>query len=384
MDEGRTRLTEWIVNRSEVTPDFEWFHGEHLHPLQSKAELRSSGLEGVLFGWKPDEPIIGPNTNVLALGSCFARYFIIWLGDQGFNRSFLQTPYEALIKFDFSFESVAVVAQQLRWAFGRFEPEHAFWIGKDRKRVHPTEEAKLLARDVLEKTEVLIITLGLSEIWYDRETNEPMWRAVPMSAYDPSRHCFKVLSVAETLACLEEIDSIRRAFLPNAKIIYTLSPIRLRATFRPVSAITANSASKAILRAALDEFFRAHWDEVNKSYFYFPSYEIVTELLEEAYCPDMRHVYEYVPEKVMALFAAHYTSLPQTGFQKSGDPSQSDLRQVVAELEAKVVELQRICDERMRVIGGLKSAADERLELIQRLNRELQLGRNGSVIGNEQ
>jgi len=64
--------------------------------------------------------------------------------------------------------------------------------------------------------------------------------------------------VTETRSALEEIDSIRRQYLPKTKIVYTISPVRLRATFRPISALTANSASKAILRAGLDEFLRAH------------------------------------------------------------------------------------------------------------------------------
>jgi hypothetical protein len=325
----------------------------------------------VLLGWKPKKPIIGPETRVLALGSCFARYFIIWLGDHGFNTSFSRSPYEALIRFDSTFETAAVVAQQFRWAVGKVQPNQTFWVGKDRQRVIPSEQARLPALEVLQQAEVLIITLGLSEVWYDGETGEPMWRAAPVDLYDPSRHFFKVMSVAETRAALEEIDAIRREYLPDLKIVYTLSPVRLRATFRPVSALTANSASKAILRAGLDEFLRAHWDEVNKTYFYFPSYEIVNELLGEPFCPDLRHLYDHVPKTVMALFAAHYTSLAPEVDVIVEKSTEGDLRRVIAELEEKVTELQRVCDERSAVIEELDAAARERLALIERLDREL-------------
>jgi hypothetical protein len=371
MDAARKRLAEWPVNPEEVTPDFEWFVGETLHSLPSKAKLRAAGLEPVLLGWKPDRPIIEPATRVLALGSCFARYFILWLGDHGFNKAFAGSPYEALIKFDFSFESVAVVAQQFRWAFKKFDARDALWIGENRQRVQPTDEIRLLARETLQQSEVIIITLGLSEIWYDKTTGEPMWRAVPKSSYDPSRHAFKVLSVAETRAALDEIDAIRREHLPQTKIVFTVSPIRLRATFRPISALTANSVSKAILRAALDEFLRAHWDEVNANYFYFPSYEIVTELMGDAFLPDMRHVYDHVPQQVMALFAEHYTTLPPDRDFPVGKTIDADLRRTIAELEDKVVELQRVSDERMGVIEELAKAARERLELIERLDAEV-------------
>lgn len=177
------------------------------------------------------QPIIGPDTNVLALGSCFARYFILWLGDHGFNRSIPESPYNALINFGFGFENIAVIAQQFRWAFDRLDSRNAFWVGKDKQRVQATEEGRLLAREALQRAEVLIITLGLSEIWHDRTTGEPMWRAVPLESYDPSRHAFKVLSVSETVASFEEIDAIRREYLPGLKILYTVSPVRLRMTF---------------------------------------------------------------------------------------------------------------------------------------------------------
>lgn len=361
------------MNPTEVMPEVKWFPGENIHWLQTKPELRGAGLEPVLFGWKPDRPIIDPDTRVLALGSCFARNFIIWLGDHGFNKSFLNSPYEALIRFEFPFESAAVIAQQFRWAFDKFDAQEALWIGKDKQRIRPTEEIRLLARKTLEQTQVLIITLGLSEIWYDRITGEPMWRAVPVDVYDSSRHDFKVLSVAETIAALEEIDTIRREYLPNTKIVYTVSPVRLRATFRPISALTANSASKAILRAALDEFLRAHRNELNQTYFYFPAYEIVTELLEDPYFPDLMHLYDYVPQQVMAVFAKHYTSLPPDGDVAVGTNSMSDLRSVIAELESKVLALQEVCDERMVIIEGLEKAARERLELIDVLDSALRL-----------
>lgn len=198
-----------------------------------------------------------------------------------------------------------------------------------------------------------------------------MWRAVPSNSYDPTRHAFKVLSVSESLAALEDIDAIRKEFLPGLKILYTVSPVRLRMTFRPIRALTANCVSKAILRAALDEFLRAHWDEVNRNYFYFPSYEIVMELLGEPFRDDMRHLYPHVPERLLALFASHYTSLQPEKQPVAGDAAESDLRRTIVALEKKVQELQGICDERAGVIQVLDKAARERLELIERLDADL-------------
>ena len=43
-----------------------------------------------------------------------------------------------------------------------------------------------------------------------------------------------------------------RKHVPHASVVLTLSPVPLAATFRGVSCVTANAASKATLRAAVD------------------------------------------------------------------------------------------------------------------------------------
>jgi hypothetical protein len=135
-------------------------------------------------------------------------------------------------------------------------------------------------------------------------TGDVYWRAIPRSKYNPSRHGFKVSTVAENFDNLNTIYRIIRERRPNASIIFTLSPIPLVATFRPVSCITANSVSKSILRVAIDELYRAHSDD--KKLLYFPSYEIVKEYYNNAYQSDNRHVKMAVVDKIMNIFAENY------------------------------------------------------------------------------
>ena len=82
----------------------------------------------------------------------------------------------------------------------------------------------------------------------------------------------------------------------------------------------------------------------------------------------------------MALFAKYYTSLPPDPDGAPANDDESDLRCVIAELEEKVVDLQRTSDERMGVIEELDRAARERLELIQRLDAELRARTVGEVL----
>lgn len=364
-----------------LTPQIEqldrWYKGQHFNLLPTKGELLSTGLASVLEGWRPADPIIHADTRVLALGSCFAAHFVRWLGDQGFNRR-LEAPYRAILQSGFAFETTPVIAQQFRWAFGEVDRLNLFWVDPGKQMVEATEEGQQLLRSALENADVVIVTLGLSELWYDKVTGEPLWRAVPERYLDLNRHAFKVLSVAETVEQLEVIERIRVSYLPKLKIVYTVSPVRLRATFRPVSCLTANAASKAIIRAALDEFLRSRWEQVGRVYFYFPSYEIVTETFRDPYEEDARHIHEGTVQQVLNLFAEQYTSLVEPPHVRVPDESHTacaDLLRRIDVLEAGARALQTICDERQAVIDELARAAQERLDVIHQLDarrRELE------------
>lgn len=117
----------------------------------------------------------------------------------------------------------------------------------------------------------------------------------------------------ENLANLEAIHALVRKHRPSAALVFTLSPVPLVATFRPVSCITANSVSKAILRVAVDELMRAHADD--GALFYWPSYEIVKEYVKEPYTADNRHPRPPVIELVMRSFATHYLVDPYSDEQ---------------------------------------------------------------------
>jgi hypothetical protein len=174
------------------------------------------------------------------------------------------------------------------------------------------------------------------------------------------------------------------------KIVFTVSPVRLTATFRPVSAISANSVSKAILRAALDEFLRERQESVNRDLFYFPSYEIVHDFFRDPFEEDNRHVTGFVAGQVVRTFARHFCDpemlrdakqAPATGSQKldifldfageeARDVRRDEMAARVAELERQIAELQGVCDARQKVIDELDHAARERLALVERLHAE--------------
>jgi hypothetical protein len=361
----------WVGSPDQITPSNldQWYAGPSINLLPDKARLAGEGMDALVAGWRPAAPIIGRDTRVMGLGSCFASYFLAWLAENGFNRRLPTSPHNALVRYGSAFENAAVIAQQFRWAFEGLDAASIKWIGKDRQLFEATDERRRLVRETLEQTDVLVLTLGLSEVWYDRLTGEPLWRALTRKHYDPDRHVFRVESLADTRAWLEKIESLRGRHVPGMKIVFTVSPVRLKATFRPVSAVTANSASKAILRAALDEFLRGEGPAVNRDLFYFPSYEIVQDFFRDPYEDDNRHVRPAVAARVVRCFADNFCD-PALLASAATLPAGDEEGGRIAQLEAEVRELRRVCAERLEVMEGLDKAARERLELIDRLDAE--------------
>jgi hypothetical protein len=92
------------------------------------------------------------------------------------------------------------------------------------------------------------------------------------------------------------------------KIILTVSPVALIATFEDRHVLVSNTLSKAALRVVADEVSRACENVV-----YFPSYEMITgPHVRSAYLDDdLREVRPEGVASVMSVFTRHYLNAPQ-------------------------------------------------------------------------
>ncbi len=131
------------------------------------------------------------------------------------------------------------------------------------------------SQKALTRARLLIITLGLTEIWENKFDGSVI--CIPSGPYvneggDMSRYRFRVSRYEENLANLERIHDIMAAHNPECQLMVTVSPVHLWATFRKDSdVISASCNSKSTLRAAADEFASRHGNV-----FYFPAYEMAT------------------------------------------------------------------------------------------------------------
>jgi len=153
---------------------------------------------------------------------------------------------------------------------------------------------------------VIIITLGLVEAWYDKQSQlylnlAPHPRALKNS---PERFEMRVLDYNEIISELEEFYTITKRFCkPDVKILITVSPVPLLATFRDQDVLVANTYSKAVQRAAVEYFIRQH-DNID----YFPSFEFVTlGDPNHNWSGDYRHVSPHVVQRIMGSVMSKYT-----------------------------------------------------------------------------
>jgi len=281
-----------------------WFRGEQTNFNPRIAQLLAPGgvEEYLLKGWLPADKPITRETKITAFGSCFAEHISNWFTARNF--SIVNTAEEASRAYVVSMRegmvNSFVIRQQFEWAWENKVFEEELWHGYDARSFGYDEEVRLETKRLFDKTDLFILTFGLSEVWYDEVTGNVFWRTIPKDVYDPDRHRFRVSSVAENRDNILAIYALIRKHRPDAKMLVTLSPIPLIATFRDAGCLGANSVSKATLRVAIDEALRDVGAEGHLHY--WPSYEIVSDVFHLPYKPDRRHVRQEVLDYIMRLF----------------------------------------------------------------------------------
>ncbi len=272
---------------------------------------------------RPARPRITRRTRIASIGSCFAREIKVWLKERGY--AFIETAEgpcteAGSARYDRVYNTFTL-RQEFERAFGTFAPRVRAWEfqeGGRRRLLDPYRkgvawesraemEAELAehrenVRRAFSQAEILIVTVGLAEIWYDRTDGSVFPLVPPVQVFDPKRHGFRLSTYRENLENLERVCALFSANNPAGRIVISVSPVPLRATFRPLNALVANSASKSLLRAVVDEFASLHPDRVT----YFPAYEVVTVAERQPFEADNRHVRAETVDRIMRLFEAWF------------------------------------------------------------------------------
>ena len=152
----------------------------------------------------------------------------------------------------------------------------------------------------LPRSELLIITLGLTEAWFDNDTKLYLNQMPPhaFAARHKGRFEFRRLDVFDCMPMLEEaLDAVTKA---GPKVLLTVSPVPLPTTFSGMDCVVANEFSKSVLRVAAERL------ATRPTIDYFPSYEIVRSGGLASYIDDCIHVKNEVVERVTGFMLDAY------------------------------------------------------------------------------
>jgi hypothetical protein len=275
-------------------------------------------------------------TRVATAGSCFAQHIARRLRAEGFNYMVADAvkampPEEAQRRgfgvYSARFGNVYTVRQLVQLfdrAHADFKPLDHAWARKDGRFVDPfrpqiepdgfgtaaeveaaTRSHLADVRRLFGSLDVFVFTLGLTEAWRRREDGAvfPLAPGVVAGQFDPELHEFVNFTAAEVLDDLRAFVQRLRGVNPSARIILTVSPVPLIATYEDSHVLVSTVHSKSVLRAAAGEFARQV-----QGVDYFPSYEIVTSAATHGayFEPDLRSVTEAGVAHVMRIFLRHY------------------------------------------------------------------------------
>ncbi len=286
------------------------------------------------YPFNPDQGLcLDKKTPIASMGSCFAREIRKVLIRQGYNYIQEETRHPAAVHASAAWErtyNTFSMRQIFEYTFERFDPAVRWWSCPETGRIQDPYRRIILydslqeaqadfsnhvccSRAAITRARVLILTLGLTEIWQSVQDQSVI--CLPSGPYfseggNRDDYVFRVSRCSENLENLEQIYRILKRHNPECSVVVTISPVHLWATFRTdMDVISANCNSKSTLRAAADEFAAAHPDV-----FYFPSYEIATSfnmMMNQScfeYGKENFHINQATIEMIMEHFFKFYST----------------------------------------------------------------------------
>lgn len=156
----------------------------------------------------------------------------------------------------------------------------------------------------IKQATVLVLTLGLNEVWFDKAINRHLNSAPSYYATKrhPERYELHMTDVSENMKELEKIHFLLNELNPHAKIVLTVSPVPMSETFSGLDILVANMNSKSTLRSAAAQFAANH-----PNVDYFPSYDMIAmSPRTSVYTHDCLHVVDRVVGRIMQEFLRKY------------------------------------------------------------------------------
>jgi tetratricopeptide (TPR) repeat protein len=237
------------VGRYPDTPDF-------------LGDLQKLIRDHIAVNLNSEDKFVSQNTRFFTMGSCFARNLSKSLMANGYVTRHME------------------ISEYINTTFAN----RAFvdWLGDAgiddaiRERIVellPQGWSKENTLQVIKESDVFILTLGVAPAFFDRTTGDfvlPRPSALNSRAL-AEKYLFRTTSVKENVDNVLHLIDFVRNISPHLRIVVTVSPVPLMASFEHESAVQADCLSKSTMRLVAHEV-------VNNSnisnILYWPSFEI--------------------------------------------------------------------------------------------------------------
>jgi hypothetical protein len=267
-------------------------------------------------------------TGIFVIGSCFATNIESYLGERGYTlNSRAGLVGTGLAPGSLNKYTPASIFEEVSWARKVYDrddtvrdsdievcllearPDQFYDLQLHAPRAQTYSEAALTRQTVYNlyrtvfTSDLVIITLGLIEAWYDNRHQRYICETPSRGMLvDSSRFEFERLSFEQCLRYLREtLEIIRRDSRP--KVLLTTSPVVLSRTFTNDDVIVANMYSKAVLRAVSGQV-SSECEDVE----YFPSFEsAVLTRNNSVWRDDLIHIAPTFVQQIMRRVEASYT-----------------------------------------------------------------------------
>ena len=316
--------------------------------------------------------------SIATAGSCFAQHISRTLQAKGYN--YLVSEAGATDRnfgvFSARFGNIYTTRQLLQLfqrAYGLFDPQDKAWRRPDGRFVCPfrplvepdgyatpdsvtqdLDRHLAAVRDMFETCSLFVFTLGLTEGWCAKADGAvfPLAPGVAAQPEAPEDYEFHNFTVQENIGDLTEFIAHLRTVNPEVRLIFTVSPVPLIATYEPRHVLVSTIYSKSVLRVAAEEITRS-----SPGAAYFPSFEIITghHTHYGYFAEDLRNVTNAGVDRAMTLFSRHYLT---------GQASENMAPQDQRPAESAVPEGERPLPNRIKPVVSAANLDEESYNIV--------------------
>lgn len=216
----------------------------------------------IAINLKNHEKFINQNTRFFTMGSCFARSISLSLSQRGFHSNHLEIS-----------EYVNTTFANKAFVDWMKAPEITNQVNSRFKELIPTGWSEKNTLQLIKSSNVFIITLGVAPAFFDRETGEfQLPRPTTLnSRVLAEKYIFRTTTVEENVDNVMYLIDFVRSISPEIKIVITVSPVPILASFEFESCVQADCLSKSVMRLVAHEVVN---NRGLQNIIYWPSFEV--------------------------------------------------------------------------------------------------------------